>query len=69
MIYGFIRNLVHQLFMVLNAAHLATIVYSNKYLSTLCIRKTAYPFKIFIAPSLFIFNILIFFHGIQQIYK
>lgn len=60
MVNCLIRNLIHQLFVILHTDYPSFIIDTDKDLSALGISKAAYPFEILISPGLFILDILIF---------
>ena len=57
-----IRDFFHQPFGIFYANNFSVIVTADIDLTTLSVGKTAHPFQVFIAPGLFIFDVLRFSH-------
>ena len=54
----FVRDAFKQFFCIADAGYMPGIVNADIELAALGIRKTAYPFQIFIVPTQLVFNIL-----------
>ena len=46
----------------IDAINFSLVIFSNDYCSAMGIGESAYPFKIFISPSAFVFYVLVFCH-------
>jgi hypothetical protein len=62
-------NIDQQLRRILNAHDVAAIILTNKKLTALGIGKATNPFKVFVAPGLLPFDVLVFFHDRPFVYQ
>ena len=58
----FIRDIFHELLGILQSDDMSLVIYAYKNLSTLSIRKTAYPLDILISPRFLVLDVLTFGH-------